>query len=251
MRYLGGKSRIADWVTETLLTQRHNTTSYLEPFMGSAAIFAAMAPHYPGAAIGADSHPDLMLMWQAAKAGWVPPYYVTREKIDSYRDKSPSAFRGFVGFGGSFRGLWFQTAHGGAHAKRPNNKPNLHHAALSIARRAPALKDATLLHTDYRAHAPGAGCIVYCDPPYKGTTGYSTGSFSHDEFYATLSNWASSGAIIVVSEEATPIGWVPIRGKARKHMLRPRDGKEQPYRLEGLWVPKSQQFLWPRFADTP
>lgn len=251
MRYLGGKWRIRNWVTETLLTQRARTTTYLEPFMGSAAVFHIMAPHYPGAAIGADAHPDLMMMWQAVQRGWVPPAYVDQDTVATYRDKPPSAMRGFVGFGASYRGLWFHSAEGGKHIRRPNDKPNIVAAAASLNYKRPSLRGAVLLRADYANHAPKDGWLVYCDPPYQGTAGYVTGDFDHARFYETMREWVTAGALVLVSEQTAPLGWVPIRVRSRAHLLAPRTDRGVARRPEGLWVPKSQQYLWPRFDDTP
>ena len=46
------------------------------------------------------------------------------------------------------------------------------------------------------------GSVVYCDPPYLGTTGYKTGGFDHERFW----EWAeavSEHSTVFVSEYST------------------------------------------------
>src|SRR5690349_3392797 len=105
---MGGKTRQGKHIEEQLLKYKGDCTGYIEPFMGGGAIFARMAPHFPGAALGSDIHPDLMMMWEALQGGWKPPTEVTREEWYGIKDEEPSALRGFVGFGCSFGGRWFE-----------------------------------------------------------------------------------------------------------------------------------------------
>ena len=108
MRYVGGKVRISKWIKDQLepLASRHQ--KYLEPFMGGGAVLSKMAPLFPkGCVFAGDAHEDLILMWKALQQGWIPPEQVSREEYDELRTSSPSALRGFVGFGSSFSGKWF------------------------------------------------------------------------------------------------------------------------------------------------
>ena len=104
VRYLGGKTRLAKHIANAILTDTPNRKTYLEPMIGGGSVFAAMAPHFDFA-VGADIHPDLILMYQALAQGWLPPTYVTEEEYQTLKhDPEPSALRGFVGFGCSFGG---------------------------------------------------------------------------------------------------------------------------------------------------
>lgn len=51
------------------------------------------------------------------------------------------------------------------------------------------------------------GVVLYCDPPYLGTTGYITGPFDHDVFWARMREWAAAGSYVFVSEESAPSDW--------------------------------------------
>ncbi len=77
MRYLGGKELIAGWVAQHVWSLREGRPFYLEPFLGSCAVFRRLAPHFERA-VGSDAQEDLMLMWRAIATGWLPPVRVSR-----------------------------------------------------------------------------------------------------------------------------------------------------------------------------
>lgn len=57
---------------------------------------------------------------------------------------------------------------------------------------------------DYRAVSPTPGSILYCDPPYKGTTEYEIKGFEHDIFWDWVRSQASCGVHVFVSEFSAP-----------------------------------------------
>lgn len=238
MRYVGGKARIASWVADAVLALKGGRTDYLEPFVGSGAVFAKLAPKFERAT-AADAHIDLIMMWQALAAGSVPPESVSKDEYLALKRAAPSALRGFVGFGASFGGKWFggyvDTAWD-AHWNR-YTKPYLAAARKSVIRDAEAFKRATIVCADYRVHEVGPNHLVYCDPPYADTLGYGgAGPFDSVEFWATATRWAERGALVVVSEAKAPQGWKLHATRERKAMLRVAVGGENESRVESLFT---------------
>lgn len=200
MRYMGGKERQAKYLVPEILKHGAGCTSYLEPFLGGASIFSRMAPHFPGEATGADIQPDLILMWNAVLGGWDPPTSLTREEWYVLKASEPSALRGFAGFGCSFGGMFFQ-----GYAKESPGHFRVRDSHNSVLRKAARMTGAKILLADYREFDPGPGTLVYCDPPYAGTTGYvGVGQFDHAEFWTVARAWATDGATVLVSEYAGP-----------------------------------------------
>jgi DNA adenine methylase len=213
MRYLGGKYRLAKQLSETMLRYRQPChDAFVEPFMGGGAISSAMAPHFPYVLLS-DIHPDLVMMWQAVQQGWIPPDDVDETLYQSLRYAEPSALRGFVGFGCSFAGKWF----GGFGRRAPAGDrywaaetTTAPAAVRSIMRQAPRIAHANIRLRDYRSVEFTRTTIIYADPPYAGTTGYSQGAFDHAEFWATAERWVAGGATVFVSEQRAPQGWVSV-----------------------------------------
>lgn len=57
------------------------------------------------------------------------------------------------------------------------------------------------VQSDYR-ELSFANSVIYCDPPYAGTTQYSD-SFNHSEFWDTMRKWSENN-IVLISEETAP-----------------------------------------------
>lgn len=208
MRYHGGKAKAAPRVIEHM-TDRfefENYHTYLEPFIGSANVFCKVASMFPNA-IGSDAMLDVVLLWQAATNGWIPPETLSEEEYKSLRNAEPSALRAYAGFGVSFGGKFF-----GGYARSQNGYDHAGAAHRAIIAKAESMKDAntTFIHCDYKDHNPTDGYFVYCDPPYRGTTPYKwvkDYGFDVNEFDATVESWVRNGATVVVSESSAPSNW--------------------------------------------
>lgn len=212
MRYIGGKYRLAKRISETILGREASRLHYVEPFVGGAAVLEKMAPHFAHSD-ASDMSYDLILMWQSLQAGWDPPNVVTEEQYAALRDAEPSAFRGLVGFGGSFGGKWFGGyARGGTEADgSPRN--HLAESVRSVLKTRNILDglDVRFRHGDYRESQIIRDSVVYCDPPYANTQGYkSVDAFDSEVFWTVMNEWCDFGASVYVSEYTAPPGWVSL-----------------------------------------
>jgi DNA adenine methylase len=186
-----------------MLSTTTDRVGYLEPFMGACSVLTAMAPHFSAPAAG-DVHPDLVMMWQAMQRGWAPPQEMTRERYAWLRNQGPSPERAFAGFGCSFSGRWFGGLDATPGRARRGSKTAAVICASALERKRPALTSVFIVQADYRKWNPGPGVVVYCDPPYAGTTGYGTGGWDVDQFWVTARQWAANGATVFVSEYSAP-----------------------------------------------
>lgn len=215
MRYVGGKTRIAKPLAELIRTAREDRSTYVEPFLGGASVFSVVAPAFPRT-VAADVVPDLVLMWQAARDGWTPPSDLSEAEYAALRHAEPSALRGFAGFGCSFGGKWFGGYARGAGRNFPDE------ASRRVVARAAGLAGSLICLADYRDldQLIDAGAVVYCDPPYAGTTGYAAASpWDADTFWATAADWATRGAAVLVSEYAAPDGWEVVWERQHRQSL--------------------------------
>lgn len=234
MQYLGGKSRIAKPISEILVAAKGERTTYVEPFLGAASVFALAAPHFEHA-FGGDVVEDLALMWRAVSQGWEPPSDLTEEHYNALRNAAPSPLRAFAGYACSFGGKWFA-----GYARNRSGRNYAATAARSIEKRRAGLRGATILRADYRAfdHLIGPDCVVYCDPPYAGTTEYGAAKgFDSEEFWAVMAEWGSRGAAVFVSEYGAPAGWnVAWEKTALRDLRGQRDAKRDAV-TERLYTP--------------
>ena len=219
MQYLGGKYRIAGQLAGVIVRAGEGRSRYLEPFLGGAAVFERVAPHF-AYAVGCDVVEDLVLMWQAALDGWKPPVTLSEEEYAALRSAEPSALRGFAGFGCSFGGKWF----GGYARSRNGAAPGYDYAAAaarSVTKTVAKCGHARVVRADFRDLIVPADAVVYADPPYAGTTGYgAAGAFDSSEFWRVASSWAEGGAVVLVSEQTAPPEWVSVWAKGLPDYLR-------------------------------
>ena len=238
MRYMGGKSRIAKEITKVMLELSDKREVYVEPFLGGGAVAEHMCPHFEAKYLS-DAHEDLMLMWQALLEGWEPPEVVTPAEYAALRDAEPSALRGFVGFGGSFGGKWFGGfAKGGFQA---NGEPRNHQAESkrNLLKGAAKLRGAKVSAAGYQTlPTVPAAPLIYCDPPYAGTTSYSTDSFDSAAFWAKAQEWAEKGADVFVSEYSAPEGWDCVYVRDLKVSTNTADNRHTATEKLFRWVGK-------------
>lgn len=219
MRYMGGKSRVSKKIVEVIDNAVHgwqkqdfkqigknNSISelggqietFVSLFCGSCSVEAKVQAKNK---ILNDKHPYLIAMWQGVQDGYKLPEVITDEQyqyIKNNKDED-ACLTGFVGFGCSFGGKWFgglaRNKKGDNYCARANRSV---HKDFNLG-----LKDAQFLCLDYKdVHIPD-GSVVYCDPPYANTTGYTTGNFNHNEFWDYVRE-ISKKNLVLISEQNAP-----------------------------------------------
>lgn len=235
MRYLGGKSRIAKQIVAQMPASEDVGRVY-EPFCGGGAVTVALAQKY-GSVQASDVHRDLIHMWQSLQEGWEPPTEVSEEDYQHWRYTEPttqeeSALKAFIGYGCSFGGKWF-----GGFARDGKGVRNF--AAESIRnlnKAVPHLTNAVFVTGDYESLVKAKpGDLVYCDPPYEGTTKYKD-DFDHARFWAWATGLADSGVHVYVSEYNAPDSWTEVWRKEQKLQVKRNDGSQRGTRVERLFT---------------
>ena len=196
MQYFGGKSKIATQIASLIADLRSPEQLYVEPFIGGGSVFHLI----PGPKIGNDARNSLIDMYLALLDGWEPPLEVSEELYKLAREgQLPPHLTAFIGFGCSFSGKWF-----GGYARNRRGDNYAAQSANSLKKKIRGFREAELLSVDYRNLQIPDGSIVYCDPPYSGTTGYSgLGTWNSDDFWESARKWSASN-IVLISEYSAP-----------------------------------------------
>lgn len=209
MRYLGGKTRSAKAIMAAILgdARPHALMTFTEPFMGGGSVMVEAArsgAFYTQHASDAD--PLVVCYWQAIASGWVPPTVVTEE---DYRDLRRGGYvtplTAHAAYNCSFGGKrWGGYARGTKADGTPRNFADESSRRDSAV--APIISRVKFTIQDYATalEAVTASSVLYCDPPYQGTTGYKTGAFDHETFWRLMTECANRGAFVYVSEYAAP-----------------------------------------------
>ena len=213
---MGGKSRISKQIAEVLNSAIDKDTPFVSLFCGSCAIESKVQADVK---ILNDKHPYLIAMWQALQNGWMPPDVVTKEeyyRVKANMDENP-ALTGFVGFGCSFGGKWW-----GGYAKDKRGDDYCGQAKRGLFKDLVGIQSATFTCLDYRDVEIPDGAVVYCDPPYANTTGYTVGQFDTNEFWNYMRQ-LSKRCDVYISEESAPDDFECIWSKEKVRTLEKSD----------------------------
>ena len=190
IQYFGGKTRTAKDIVQCINNYRNPNQDYIEPFVGGGIILSKISDKR----IAYDKHPYLIAMYNELQKGWIPPDNITKEEyyyIKNNKDEKPY-LTGFVGFGCSFAGKWF-----GGYASNARGDNYCLNSKNSILRKMNTLNDVHFEVANYK-DLIFKDSLVYCDPPYQGTTQYGlVGEFNSNEFWDTMRIWSQDNTVII------------------------------------------------------
>lgn len=220
MRYFGGKTRTCKEIAQFLESNRNNGQIFLSPFIGGGWVESLISEPK----MCCDKHPYLIAMYKKLQEGWLPPKNISKEEyehIKTHKDEKPY-LTGFVGFGCSFAGKWF-----GGYAKDKSDRNFCLNAYNSILRKMDGLKKTKFECKNYKELNP-VNMLIYCDPPYQGTTQYDrqiVGDFDSNEFWIVMEKWSENNTVFV-SEYTAPEKFKCVWFKEIKLDIRDKNNKK-------------------------
>lgn len=178
MHYFGGKFKISKDLAN-VLNPITKGKPFVDLFCGACNVVEKIAT--ASSRMANDNNPYLIALLKAIQDGWEPPIVVSEEQYNytmSHLDEN-SALSGFIGIGCSFGGGW-KNGYARRKDKYRNYAEETHNTLL---RQKPKLGGVTLTSCDYNKASIPVGAVIYCDPPYKGTTNkYYAKKFDYDAF---------------------------------------------------------------------
>lgn len=158
--------------------------------------------------IGNDIHKELIAMFQEIQNGWQIPLHISEDEYNKVKDNKsefPDYYVGLVGFNATFGSKYFGGYARGFKADKvtPRDIPN--EALRNLSEQIPKIMDVKFISGDYRdnQYSNLKNAVIYCDPPYQGTTKYATDSFDYEAFW----NWVreiSKDNYVFISEYNAP-----------------------------------------------
>ena len=235
MKYMGSKNRIAKFVLPIMIKEANEKgiTTWVEPFVGGANMIDKVPNNFQR--IGIDYNEYLIAMWNKIMDGWIPPDFVSEEEWKDVREQMDSKYEkhyiGFVRLGCSFGADW----NGGYARNVKKDKPNAEllnsttksycrQSKNNILKQLPNLQGVKFINGSYDEYSDFENCLIYCDPPYEGTTSYKTGAFDHPKFW----DWCrmmSKNNLVFVSEYKAPDDFICVwEGEVKTNFASQRDG---------------------------
>lgn len=229
---MGSKARYATEILNAIqeeLGYPNHRDVWVEPFVGGGNMIAEVIG--VNRRIGNDQNLYIIRMFQAVQKGWIPPEEISEERYQQLKRNSnifiedEAAMRGFVGIGCSYSGKWF-----GGYARGNDSKGNPRNYCLeskkNLMNQAPKIASVEFYGGDYQAFPIPDNSIIYCDPPYQGTTRY-TGNFDHKRFWEWCDEQIAKGHKVFVSEYNAPENWRCIWEKKVNNSLTKETGSKQ------------------------
>ena len=202
MKYMGSKARIVRQILPIMLNEAkaRKLDTWIEPFVGGGNVIQHV-PHTLNR-FGSDVNPHAIEALRAIRdmPGSLPDV-VTEEAYKIAKNSSPCPISSWVRFVCSFAGKFDA---GYARSKGRNHAAE---AKRNAIRQNQLLSGVTLTCDSYEhAYKWGGPALYYCDPPYKGTTGYSSNlpKFDHDQFFEWCRMMKKLGHSVFISEYEAP-----------------------------------------------
>ena len=228
MKYMGSKKKLSKKLLPLILENRKENQWYIEPFVGGFNLIE----NVNGNRWGNDNHLYLIELFKAIQQGWEPPDYVSEEEYKEVRANSlkyPNYLVGFIGFASSYGGKWW-----GGYARGKTTKGESRNYTLEtknhLMKQKHKINDVKITYGCYSELCLPDNCIIYCDPPYQGTTKYHQ-SFDYNHFFNWCRNMKEQGHTIYLSEYSAPDDFKCIFSAEQKSNLILRNTKQSTEKL--------------------
>lgn len=196
MKYMGSKNRHAKELLPILLKDRVDGQYYIEPFVGGGNLIDKVPG---GFRIGSDVNPwviqalisirDSLDELPKNNREFTEEHYTALRKSDEYKHK------GYAGFAFSYGGKWL----GGWRRDSKGTRDYVAESYRNALSQRHGLCGVELICQSYEKLDIPKKSIIYCDPPYFGTTKYKD-DFNHDLFW----DWCREKAKAYIVNKAYP-----------------------------------------------
>lgn len=203
MKYVGSKARFAKYIAPILNKALEDREMYFEPFVGGANLIQHIRKDR--VLIGSDSNEYLIEMWVALQKGDLIPHKVSRDEYEYVRlnRDEDKALTGWVGFNCSYSGKFFGGFAGETKTRAGTIRDYQQEAINNVTKQIPELSGVKFYNKYYEDLDIPENSVVYCDPPYKGTTGYED-SINYEHYYEWLRELNRRGVKVFASEYSMP-----------------------------------------------
>ena len=223
MKYMGSKNRIAKFVLPIMLqaANEKGITTWVEPFVGGANMIDKVPNNFQRIGIDYNAHTIEALIAIRDLVDKLPNE-VTVEYYNSLKGSSPEPITSLIRFGTSFGGK-FENGYARSFTDKGVPRNHWDEAKRNAQKQSPKLQGVKFINGSYDEYSDFENCLIYCDPPYEGTTSYKTGAFDHPKFW----DWCrkmSEKNLVFVSEYKAPDDFICVwEGEVKTNFASQRD----------------------------
>ena len=177
-----------------MLDKRSSEQWWIEPFVGGGNLIDKVDGDRLGSDLDVYTIEALIAIRDCV--GDLPKDNTEFTEVD-YRNLKTEGYKykGYAGYAFSYGGKWM----GGWGRDREGRRDYVREAYLNEVKQSPGLKGVKLVNFSYQELEIPSGSLIYCDPPYKGTTKYKN-LFNHDDFWQWCRVKAQEGHTVFISE---------------------------------------------------
>lgn len=129
-------------------------------------------------------------------------------------EKYSKEYTALIGYCASYGGRYYEAGYG----RDKTGKRNIYFERVTNLReQASSLKNISFMSCDYNYFKDIKNCLLYLDPPYKGTKQYAKNQIDYDEFYDFCRQLAQNN-VVLISEYEMPNDFKCVWEKERKVM---------------------------------
>ena len=196
---MGSKNRIAKHLLPIMLkeAEKHGITKWVEPFCGGCNMIDKVPDRMRR--IGIDYNPHTIAAMLAIR-DMVDnlPENVSEDEYRSIKGKPADPISSWIRFVCSLGGRFEN-----GYARDKTGRNYALEGKRNALKQSPKIQTVEFVCASYNDYKP-VNSLVYCDPPYQGTTKYKTDVFNHEEFFEWCRNTSKNGNIVYVSEYNAP-----------------------------------------------
>ena len=201
---MGSKARIAKHILPIMIgeARKRSITKWVEPFVGGGNVIDKVPASFERVGIDLNPHAIQALIAVRDFSSTLPDE-VTVDYYKSILGTSPSPITSLIRFGSSFGGK-FENGYA-----RRDGKSMWGEAVRNAIKQSSGLAGVELIIDSYDKYSHLSDCVIYCDPPYEGTTSYSIGVFDHYKFW----DWCrrmSEKNLVFISEYKAPDDFICV-----------------------------------------
>ena len=200
MKYMGSKTRVSKDILPIMLEHLDENTAWVEPFVGGGNMIDKVTAKLR---IGGDFNKYAIQALVSIRDNIekLPKNNIefTEDDYKDLRNSDNYEFKGWAGFAFSYGGKWL----GGWARDGKGKRDYVREAYNNALKQSPKLQGVELINCSYDELPIPDNSVIYCDPPYKGTTKYSN-NFDHEKFWDWCRIKASEGHKVFISEYEAP-----------------------------------------------
>jgi len=182
-----------------MLAERKLGQTWVEPFVGGANLIDKVQ----GERLGSDINPYVIdaLIAIRDSVSDLPRNNTefTESDYKKLRQSDGYKYKGYAGFAYSYGGKWL----GGWSRNKRGKRDYVGESYKNALTQSHNLQGVKLVNVSYLNLQIPENSLIYCDPPYKGTTKYEDG-FGHSEFWQWCRDMSCEGHTVFASEYDAP-----------------------------------------------